>query len=827
MKPAPTRWPRSLPAALALGAGVMLTVVLTLLVRRWEAERATMAVRQRASALTAALAGAMEQQFELLRTVAALTAPAEEHPPWPADMPMAHAVRDLVRQAAARRPGPVLVTWLPRVPADERSGGDVTVRVGASDVQVREVRDGVPVPAGRRAEHFPLLALASADNSLVLSGLDLSADEPVRLALERARDAAAPVAVPLDPSLQPFVGGADLLVVLPVYRTTSPPTAAARRAELLGFLAAGLRARDLVRATLRTAGIDGVAVQVVTTRPDGTGTLLASYDPRRPDGPPQDWHAPPRWQAALPVADQTWLLRVYSQPDALPTARAWLPWAVLATGLLVSSLLAGYVLAAARYAGRVERQVAERTAELAAANAALEREVVERRLLEQELIRQARSDPLTGLPNRAAFIERLAAVVRAPVRPGEVVAVCFLDLDGFKLVNDNLGHRAGDALLVAVAQRLRANVRPVDLVARFGGDEFTVLLTGLRSPQQALAASQRLIEALHAPVTVEGRELFLNASAGVAVRALPAPDVTPDDLLREADVALYAAKAAGKGQAVLYDPCMGRGAGERLELETDLRRALQRGELLLHFQPQMDLASGEVLAVEALLRWRHPRRGLVPPAEFIPLAEETGLILPIGRWVLEEACRQARAWQDLRPSAAPLVVGVNLSPRQFVQPDLVDQVRRALSAADLPAHCLELELTESAVMQDGATALAALQSLKALGVRLAIDDFGTGYSSLDYLRRFPVDTLKVDRTFVQELDHSRRTVAIVEAVTRLAHAVGMEVVAEGVETSSQLLHASAVHCDRGQGYYFARPLPAAELEAFLRSIGRRPAAHAS
>jgi EAL domain-containing protein (putative c-di-GMP-specific phosphodiesterase class I) len=326
---------------------------------------------------------------------------------------------------------------------------------------------------------------------------------------------------------------------------------------------------------------------------------------------------------------------------------------------------------------------------------------------------------------------------------------------------------------------------------------------------------------------VEGRELFLNASAGVAVRALPAPDVTPDDLLREADVALYAAKAAGKGQAVLYDPCMGRGAGERLELETDLRRALQRGELLLHFQPQMDLASGEVLAVEALLRWRHPRRGLVPPAEFIPLAEETGLILPIGRWVLEEACRQARAWQDLRPSAAPLVVGVNLSPRQFVQPDLVDQVRRALSAADLPAHCLELELTESAVMQDGATALAALQSLKALGVRLAIDDFGTGYSSLDYLRRFPVDTLKVDRTFVQELDHSRRTVAIVEAVTRLAHAVGMEVVAEGVETSSQLLHASAVHCDRGQGYYFARPLPAAELEAFLRSIGRRPAAHAS
>jgi len=354
-----------------------------------------------------------------------------------------------------------------------------------------------------------------------------------------------------------------------------------------------------------------------------------------------------------------------------------------------------------------------------------------------------------------------------------------------------------------------------------------VLLTGLRSPQQARAASQRLIEALHAPVTVEGRELFLNASAGVAVRALPALDVTPDDLLREADVALYAAKAAGKGQAILYDPCMGRGAGERLELETDLRRALQRGELLLHFQPQMDLASGEVLAVEALLRWRHPRRGLVPPAEFIPLAEETGLILPIGRWVLEAACRQARAWQNLRPSTAPLVVGVNLSPRQFVQPDLVDQVRRALSAADLPAHCLELELTESAVMQDGAAALAALQSLKALGVRLAIDDFGTGYSSLDYLRRFPVDTLKVDRTFVQELDHSRRTVAIVEAVTRLAHAVGMEVVAEGVETSSQLLHASAVHCDRGQGYYFARPLPPAELEAFLRSVGRRPAAHAS
>ncbi len=445
------------------------------------------------------------------------------------------------------------------------------------------------------------------------------------------------------------------------------------------------------------------------------------------------------------------------------------------------------------------------------------RDISERKAFEEQLRHRAFHDPLTGLPNRALLLDRLGHALARAARDGSGVAVLFLDLDRFKVVNDSLGHQTGDRLLVAVAEGIVECLRPEDTAARLGGDEFIVLLEDVRDARDATRVAERIAACLRAPLTLAGHEIAVTASIGIALAA--AGRGRPDELLRDADLAMYRAKARGKARYEIFDASMNARALERLALEADLRRALERGQLRLHYQPQVELATGRIAGAEALARWEHPERGLVPPGEFIPLAEETGLILPLGWWALEEACRQARAWGRDAGGAAgdrPPTISVNLSARQFQQPGLAAGVARVLCKTGLDPRRLHLELTESVVMEPAEATIATLQELKAQGVRLAIDDFGTGYSSLSYLKRFPVDLLKIDRSFVAGLDRDAEDTAIVGAVVTLARALGLAVAAEGVETAGQLARLRDLGCDLGQGRYLAEPLAPEALGDLLR-----------
>ena len=423
-------------------------------------------------------------------------------------------------------------------------------------------------------------------------------------------------------------------------------------------------------------------------------------------------------------------------------------------------------------------------------------------------------DPVTGLANRELLDDRLTHVLARLDGAAESppIGVILLDLDRFKVINETLGHTVGDRLLKAVGGRIAGSLRPTDTVARFGGDEFAILLDPITDGEDARRVAERIQSELKAPFDLDGRSWFISASMGIAVGDRGRS--SPDEVLREAEIALVQAKSDGTLRHALFDPSMGEATLERVDLERDLRVAVERDELRLHYQPIVDLHDGRIVGVEALVRWQHPVRGLVAPAAFIPLAEETGLILPIGRWVLETACAQARVWRDLRPEK-PLVMNVNLSARQFAEPGLVEDVTAVLAAAGLAPGALELEITESVAMDDSEAGVRTLRALRELGVRLVLDDFGTGYSSLSYLKHLPLDTIKIDRSFVTELDDEDANVAIVKAVVSLAHGLGIDVVAEGIESLEQATRLSTLGCDLGQGYVWSQPLPAGELDALL------------
>ncbi len=446
-------------------------------------------------------------------------------------------------------------------------------------------------------------------------------------------------------------------------------------------------------------------------------------------------------------------------------------------------------------------------------------DVTERKRMEEELTRQAFEDELTGLANRALFRDRLRHALERRTRHYTDVAVLLLDLDGFKRVNDSLGHAAGDALLRVVGQRIANTVRSGETVARLGGDEFAIVIESVRDDEDPKTLAERLLRVISAPITVHGREVAVNVSIGIAV-AEASDD--GDAVLRSADIAMYSAKTSGKHCARVFDPSMHERAVVWLEIEQDLRRAIANDEFALHFQPLVRLGSGHVRGFEALLRWQHPRRGLVPPGEFLTVAEETGLMVTIGRWVLHEACREAAAWPvsaDGLPS-----VSVNLAPRQLESETLVGDVQSALSRSGLDAGRLILEITEGEIMRHPDTALARLRELKSLGVRVAIDDFGTGYSSLSHLQFFPVDELKIDRSFVARMEDGEREASFVRTMLSLAQSIGVEVMAEGIERASQEQALTELGCHTGQGYLFSRPVGAELVAAWLAQHARTVAA---
>ena len=439
------------------------------------------------------------------------------------------------------------------------------------------------------------------------------------------------------------------------------------------------------------------------------------------------------------------------------------------------------------------------------------RDVTERKELERQLQHEAFHDPLTGLANRALFADRVTHALSRGQRGPNGVAVLFLDLDDFKVVNDSLGHAAGDELLTAVGERIRACLRRADTPARLGGDEFGILLEDA-SQEVAIEIADRILHGLRQPFALAGRQLFVQASIGIAIRSDRQPSSAEGDstekLLRNADAAMYTAKSRGKGRYEFYEAEMHASALRRLEVRGRIEFSLQSGDFELLYQPIVELASGEVVGMEALVRWRQPDGRLAPPSEFIPLAEETGLIVPLGRWVLEESLRQAAMWRGLR-KARPFSIAVNVSARQLHEAGLVEVVTRALEASGVPAQDLVLEVTESALLEVGDPTNSTIDRLKQMGVRISLDDFGTGYSSLSHLRRFPIDVLKIDRSFVASVDgEADGERALVRSIVRLAHSLELEVVAEGIERPAQLAQLRAMGAQFGQGFYFAEPLDA-------------------
>jgi len=450
----------------------------------------------------------------------------------------------------------------------------------------------------------------------------------------------------------------------------------------------------------------------------------------------------------------------------------------------------------------LERVVTDRTRGLEAAN--------------RQLRYLASHDALTGLPNRLLLDDRITQAIAQAKRQTHEFALLVIDLDRFKLINDSLGHRSGDELLREVAQRLKRAVRAVDTTARIGGDEFVILVDGPVSQSEALDIARRVLKAMEPSIRLLGIDVHISPSIGAAF--YPRDGASVDALLARADAAMYSAKERGRNNVQCYADGMTTLTQERVVLESDLHTALQKGEFELHYQPKVDTATGRINSAEALIRWRHPQRGLVPPSEFIPVAEDCGLLDAIGEWVLSEACRQAQAWQ--RQGLRPLRVAVNLAPSQFRLTNLAEQIRGALAASGLAPNLLEIELTETAVMSDAEESIHILEAVSRMGVLVSVDDFGTGYSSMSYLRRFPIDKLKIDRCFVDQMTRRPEDASIVRAIISLAHSLHLKVIAEGVETPEQLKLLAELGCDQYQGYYFSRALPSAQ---FMQLLQQEPA----
>jgi diguanylate cyclase (GGDEF)-like protein len=574
---------------------------------------------------------------------------------------------------------------------------------------------------------------------------------------------------------------------------------------LKGVVSAVFRMDDVMAAAL--GDISPARLGLCLIDPQGTASnqRLVGAEGCELDEPPAH-----RLSLQLPVrfSDRFWEFRLSEGPAYRSARRSWVAWATVALGLTAVGMLGVFLIVITGQGRRTQLLVDQRTAELAGSNA--------------QLTQLAHFDPLTGLSNRGHWMAQAQSTLEAARREGDPLGVMFIDLDRFKHVNDSLGHSEGDRLLVTVAARLRECLRARDVLARLGGDEFVVLLPRLRDRDSAAVAARKIMEALARPVALESTEVTVSASVGLA--CYPADGDSIETLLRHADTAMYAAKDSGRNAWRFFSSEMHEHLSNRMFIETGLRRALQQGgELFLHYQPQVDTRSGRLVGAEALVRWRHPERGIIGPDQFIPVAEDSGLIEPLGQWVLAQACRQLRAWEDA--GLRGLQLAVNISALEFNRPGFPAQVREILGGSGVDPAQIELEITESLLMQSLPDLSERLGELTALGLQLALDDFGTGYSSLGYLKRLPISRLKIDRSFVAGVPGSAEGEAIIRATLSMAHDLGLDVVAEGVETEDQRDFLLSHGCGRLQGFLIARPMDADAFATWWRACAD-PGAHA-
>lgn len=743
-------------AAGLLLAGVVASAVSAQAVASNRADRAQQTFRSAAAEIASNLELSLERERDLIVNAAAQLS-AERH-----------------NLAASFGAWATTVRAMERYPEVLAIGAAQVVRDSELAGYAARVPGGIVVqPPGRRPYYCLAVAGVMRETATpVPPGVDFCALKGSRLSV--ARDSGKG-------SYEPLIldGHTSLAAQTPYYRGGgTPTTVAARRAAFLGWL--GTEVDPAV--ILKKAREDHPDLGVTLRYTPEAAPVAFSSGPAHPGGQVVDVDLGSGWS-------------VRSAGAALPGGMfsAGAPLAVLLGGTAISVLLSVLVLLLATGRARALRMVGQKT---------------------DELRYQALHDTLTGLPNRALLLDRVDQALNRAERAKTPLAVMFLDLDGFKNVNDTYGHAAGDQLLRAVSARLTGALRDTDTVSRLGGDEFVVLAEGASLAMGPEAIAERIQAVLAEPFVLDAAEeitVRTHASIGIAVGVRP----SAGDLLRDADVALYEAKSAGKDRYVLFAPEMQMAVQDRMELEMDLRGALETNQLVLVYQPTFDLRSESITGVEALLRWNHPIRGLIMPDDFIPIAEESGVIVPIGRWVLQEACRQAAVWRD---SGHPLAISVNVSGRQLDREyDLVADVRDALAESTLEAQSLTLEITETMLMRDARRSAEQLRELKDLGVRIAIDDFGTGYCSLAYLKNFPVDALKIDRSFINGIASSPEAGALIHTLVQLGKTLGIETYAEGIEARSQLQHLQKEQCDSGQGYLFARPLSPEALETFLAS----------
>ncbi len=660
------------------------------------------------------------------------------------------------------------------------------------------------LPRGDRGVYTPILFREPFDGlNRRAIGFDMFSEPIRRKAMELARDTGAAalsgkVRLVVDNETQQ--DPVSVIMFMPVYEhNTSPITIDSRRAALKGYVFAPFRVRELIDTTLgerlAEAGVDLELFESVAIAKE---TLLYDRD-RQPQFADANFHPLFATQQTLELGGQTWTLVMRTLPRFENSIDRTQSWLILGGGMLLSVLLFGFLYSLATQHTDVNERASQLTQDLQQS--------------EQRFRHLAHHDPLTGLPNRTLLQDQGARALGRARRNKNHIGILFIDLDRFKTINDSLGHGVGDALLREVADRILYTVRDFDTVARMGGDEFVVLLSDLVNPAAAGSVAQHILESLAKVTIIDGHHLHITPSIGISV--FPDDGNDFDQLLKHADAAMYLAKENGRNGYQFFTSAINTLAHGRLAVETGLRQALLNGEFELHYQPQIATASGAIVGVEVLLRWRHPQRGLVMPDDFISIAEDTGLIVPIGEWVLRTACAQYAEWR--RRGLAPFRLAINLSARQLQQKDLADITAEILVANSLNGEELELEITETGLMQNTGDAAVALWGMKALGIQLSLDDFGTGYSSLSNLRRFPIDCLKIDRSFIRDISTDPSDAVLVRAIIDLGHSLGMTIVAEGVETLDQLSFLKFHYCDEAQGYLISKPLTA---DAFARAYAQ-------